>query len=55
MAEGSIERVVTGGFGWKHAFVIIGLGIIGAAVYRRNVFGLSQMADRLVGVVDRVG
>lgn len=53
-AESGIEKVVTGGFGWKHAFAIIGLSLIGAALFRRNTFGLGGIADKIAGIADNV-
>jgi hypothetical protein len=47
----SLESTITGGFGWKHALVIVGLGILGAALYQANPFGVSGIAQKVAGTV----
>jgi hypothetical protein len=55
----SLESTVTGGFGWKHAAAIVGLGILAASLYRNNFFGLGGIADKIAstvsGIVPKVG
>ena len=51
----SLESTVTGGFGWKHALVILGFGILGASFYRNNVFGLGAIADKVAAIPKQVG
>lgn len=51
----SVENTLTGGFGWKHALVIIGLAVVGASVYRQNILGLSAIADKVTGTVKGIG
>lgn len=50
----SLENTVTGGFGWKHALVIIGLSLVGAAVYNANVLGLGGIANTLVSPIKNI-
>jgi hypothetical protein len=50
----SLESTVTGGFGWKHALAIIGLGIVAASAYRNNILGLGAIADKITGTVKNV-